>query len=274
MLPLAESSPLEARSERRRAASRRSLLPREHGAYGQLATPLVAALAMGHPGLSAIALTLAGGAAFVAHEPLLVAVGQRGGRARREDGARARTWLAALGGAAIAIGAAGLFAAPAAARVAAGVPIALAALLAPFIARRAEKTLAGELVAVAALASVAVPVAIASGVPEQAAWSAWLVWCAGFGGATASVRVLLVHRRAPMALLRRLVPAAVAALVIGALAFEGRIPAWSALAAAPMLAVAAAIGAIAPHPRAMHRVGWSLVASSVVAVVVIALGAR
>jgi hypothetical protein len=49
----------------------RLLLPREHGAYGQIGVPLVVALAAGRPTLLSVALSLAAIAAFLSHEPLL-----------------------------------------------------------------------------------------------------------------------------------------------------------------------------------------------------------
>jgi hypothetical protein len=93
-------------------APQRTLVPREHGAYGQLAMPLLTALAIGRPGISALALTAAVVLAFVAHEPLLVAVGQRGPRALELDGARARRRLVWLGALVLACGALGLALAP------------------------------------------------------------------------------------------------------------------------------------------------------------------
>ena len=85
----------------------RSLLPHEHGAWGQLAMPLLTALAIGRPTVGSLLLTLAVVLAFVAHEPLLVVLGQRGKRAREQDGARALRWLAALGALAAGTGVAG-----------------------------------------------------------------------------------------------------------------------------------------------------------------------
>src|SRR5437762_3573628 len=101
-----------------RPARPRSLAPKEHGAYGQLGLPLVTGLAMGRPGVAAAALAVAAAAAFVAHEPLLILAGQRGTRARREEGPRAARRLAVLGAAAAISGGAGLALAPSPARLA------------------------------------------------------------------------------------------------------------------------------------------------------------
>src|SRR5512137_367547 len=81
-----------------------SLLPREHGAWGQLAMPLLSGLALGRPGAAAILLTLGIVLAFLAHEPLLVVLGHRGKRVRDAAGDRAVRRLAVLGLAAAASG--------------------------------------------------------------------------------------------------------------------------------------------------------------------------
>ena len=63
----------------------RSLLPQEHGAWGQLAMPILSALALGAPSAAALLLTAATVLAFLAHEPWLVVLGHRGMRAKAED---------------------------------------------------------------------------------------------------------------------------------------------------------------------------------------------
>src|SRR5512140_1483244 len=79
----------------------RWLIPREHGAYGQLGFPLLAALGCGRPGVAALCLVLAFVAAFIAHEPVLILLGDRGTRARRESYRDAVLTLAVSGGVAI-----------------------------------------------------------------------------------------------------------------------------------------------------------------------------
>ena len=128
-------------------APRRSMLPHEHGAWGQLAMPLLTALAIGRPTAASVALAASVVLAFVAHEPALVLLGQRGRRARDEDGARARRWLAVTGGLAGAAAVAGLTLSPLAARLAFAVPAALAALVVWLVLRRLEKTGAGDIFA-------------------------------------------------------------------------------------------------------------------------------
>ena len=61
------------------------LVPREHGAYGQLAFPLITSFLVA--GVSTVSLLIAASvvAGFLAHEPLLVLVGRRGARAQRQQ---------------------------------------------------------------------------------------------------------------------------------------------------------------------------------------------
>jgi hypothetical protein len=138
----------------------RSLRPREHGAYGQLGFPLLTALLAERPGAAALLLTGAAAAAFLAHEPALVASGRRGQRAREEDGARALRVCLALCLIALALGAAGFWLSPPPARAGAIIAGILGAFLAGAVALGVEKTLPGELVAAAAMTTMIATAAI------------------------------------------------------------------------------------------------------------------
>ena len=265
---------LPAPDRPRPAACARSLAPREHGAYGQIALPLIAALGMGRPGASAILMTSGALCAFVAHEPVLVATGLRGSRALREEGGRARRRLAILGAATALAGGAGLWLAPGAARLAAAVSIVLALALAVLIARGQEKTTPGELLAAGALASAAVPVAIASGVAPASAWGAWAAWGLVLGASTVVVRAVIAHARAPLAWPRRLVAPAIAAAVAAALAFAGVLPGSAAIGVVPMIALALALALRPPSPRSLKRVGWALVSTSAALAAALAVGSH
>src|SRR5690606_18676958 len=93
------------------------MLPKEHGAYGQMAFPLLAAFIAG--GVSAAGVLFAATviALFVAHEPASVLLGGRGVRARREQGARAWRWLAGAGSVAVIAGIAAIAVMPPPARL-------------------------------------------------------------------------------------------------------------------------------------------------------------
>ncbi|MFO0761945.1 MAG: YwiC-like family protein [Byssovorax sp.] len=263
-----------APSTRRPGAGDRSLAPREHGAYGQLGLPLVTALCMGRPGASAVLLAVASLAGFLAHEPLLLVTGQRGSRAAREVGARAYRRLAWLGAIMAIAGGLGFLLAPPAARLAVILPLGLAALLTPFILRKQEKTAAGELIAAAALSSAAVPIAFAAEVPAALVWSAWLSWCLVLGASTLAVRSVIAHARAPLALGRRLVLPILALVAGAAVAASGWLTPPAALGALPMLGLALGLAAQPPSPRSLKKVGWGLVASSVLLGAALVVGAH
>lgn len=61
-----------------------SLWPKEHGAYGQAAFPLLAAFGVAGPSPAGVLLAVAVAAGFLAHEPAVILLGRRGPRARRE----------------------------------------------------------------------------------------------------------------------------------------------------------------------------------------------
>lgn len=242
----------------------RSLAPREHGAYGQLALPLVSALAMGRPTLASLVLAAGAGIAFAATEPLRVILGQRGSRAAREDGPRARRRLVLLTASAVALGALGLVASPSDARRAALVPLALAAVMAPLVLRQKDKTLGGELLAAIALSSAGLPVALAGGVPARAAVAAFAAWAVAFCASTLGVRAVVASARAavPPSAARRLAAPAALAIAAGLLAAGGVWPWTAAASTIPMVALSFVLAARPPEPRALPRVGWTLVVAS------------
>src|SRR3990172_12286720 len=113
----------------RRPAPGGSLLPREHGAYAGIAFPLITALSLGAP--TAVQLLWIAGcvAVFLAHEPLLIIVGERGRRSHTALGARARRTAYGLVALAVATGGLGWWLAAPTARAALIFPLGLGALL-------------------------------------------------------------------------------------------------------------------------------------------------
>lgn len=246
----------------------RSLLPKEHGAYGQLGLPLVTAIALGRPTLSAVALAVAFVAAFIAHESLLVLVGQRGGRAKREDGERALHQLSSL----LLLAATGVVIAcvkgPWPVVMALALPAALALAMVPVIAARRERSAVGEVLAAVALSSTALPVGLASGASLLAALTAAAVWSLGFAVVTVVIRGVLAFSRgrADARLGARAIPAA--ALLAGsvALAAAGSVAAGLAAGVAPLCVLAMVLAAAPPPARHIKAVGWGVVAAGVATV--------
>jgi hypothetical protein len=214
---------------------------------------------------------LAAVAAFLAHEPLLVVLGRRGTRARRQDGKRAErllalatTFFALAGGFALVLGGE---------RWTTLLPtVALTLLSGVFLFYNREKTLAGEIVAAATLSSLALPVGAFSGVAESTAAIVALVWTLGFSLATFSVRQVIAvgrdHRRRDRLL------AVVPSVGVATLAFAtirlvpGAVLGWSL---APFVVMSAGLSLVPPAPRHLKRVGWSLIATSVLTLVLMAM---
>jgi hypothetical protein len=258
------------------APSRRSLLPHEHGAYGQVAMPLVCALALGRPGPAAALLAAGAFAGFLAYEPLLIVAGNRGMRARDEDGPRARRLAAGLIAAAVSLAGGGFVLAPPSARLASAIPPLLALGIALLVRLEVERTVAGEVAVAVALSSAGFPVAVASAVGPGTAAAAWLAWSLGFAATTLAVEVVLTRARAPA---RDPGPAAVAGILLlqgtaGALLVAGVVPGAVPAAVAP-LALASLIVILARVPaRRLRVVGWSALAGSTAALVILLLGLR
>jgi hypothetical protein len=255
---------------------RRSLLPHEHGAWGQLAMPLLAALAIGRPTPAALLLTASVLLAFLAHEPLLVALGQRGRRALAEDGARARRRLAALGALAAVTGAAGIAFAPAPARAGLALPALLSVGVLVLVWRRLEKTTLGEIAVAAALASAGFAVALAGGAPLRNAVAALAAWVLAFAAATLAVQVILVRVRSKgerdPGRLHAVLSALLAAAGVGL--FAAGLPAAVAWGTAPtaLFSIVVCLGRFSP--RRLRELGWALVGSSAVTLIVLVVGLR
>ena len=170
------------------------LWPREHGAYVQLAAPLATALVLQQPTLASGAVAVAACSAFLANEPLLVMLGHRGKRRLEASGAQARQRLVVLCLVALVAFAAALWLAPSLVRAAAFVagPAAVTLVLAW---QRKERTLAGEMVAAAALSGGGTLAFVAGDGSLDAALVLWGAWSAGFAATAIAVhRVIARHK--------------------------------------------------------------------------------
>jgi hypothetical protein len=251
------------------------MFPREHGAYGQLLFPLIAALAIGRPGSAALAWAAAAACAFVAHEPLLVLLGQRGRRAARDERRRAAWWLLVSAGLAVAFGAAAVAPMPAAARPAIALSAALAALTTGVVFAGFQHTAAGEVLAAVTLSSLAWPAAFAVGASGAQALTPFIVFASGFGAATLAVHAVIARTQRPPALSQRGIAVIVAAAVpIGLLtaARAALLDAVSPLAALPLAALSMGVALVAPPARQLRKVGWTLVAASAATMLALIVG--
>ena len=241
----------------------RSLWPREHGAYAQLAAPLAAALIARIPGVAGALLALAACAAFLANEPLLVVLGHRGARRRDQDGERARRRLALATGSAVLAGAAGLVLAPRQALEVAALAAVPGAAVIVLAWRRAEHTLLGEGIAALALSGAGAPVAAADGLAVRTAIAIWIAWAIGYACTVIAVhRVIARHRSA--ATVRDRVAAAVLALVTIGAAVVALVVSPIALVTLPLAAIATALALRPPAATRLRAIGVALVVVSIV----------
>ena len=253
--------------------TRRSLLPREHGAYFQLGIPLIIDYLRCAANLAMLELTAAAALAFLANEPLLVVLGHRGRRRYDEAGDRARLSLAVLVPAAIALAVLGLLRAPWEATAVAGVVAVPAIAVSALACRRAEHTCAGELIAALALTGAAAPVAVAGGMAPGAALAMWLGWSLGFAATVLAVRRVIAHhkrrgRTAPTSgwiLGPALVAAAVGCAVVGE-----RVPGIAI--AAPLAALAAVLVIAHPAATRLRAIGVAIAVAAAGSGAVVMLG--
>ena len=239
--------------------------------------PLITALAIGRPSIAALGIVAAAVFIFLAHEPLLVLLGQRGPRAAREQRTQALTWLATcLSGAAIA-GLIVLITIEPSIRPTVAIPAVPAVIVVALIAARREHTTAGEVMSAIALSSLAYPVALASGATPVAARTGAIVFAVGFVVATICVRAVIANTRRPPASAERInaVGLAIAAmLILSDLAGRDAVTGVALWAAAPLVAGGAALGIVPPSARQLRVVGWTLVATTFVTSVVLVVALR
>lgn len=253
------------------------LVPREHGAWAQMALPLVAALLVTGGSPAAALLVLATVSGFIAHEPALVLLGGRGARVREESGARARKWLAALLGVAAVAGLGGLLLAPWPARGALVVAAIAAAVTMGLAARREEQSMLGEFTVVTAFVAAGAAVALAAGGTPELALTLTLTWWLAFGASIFAVHVVLeraVSKGTREVGVRH-------AVFVVALGLGGSVAAlrlglgWIVPAAlAPMALVSLAVCLVRFSAKDLHKLGWALAGASTTTLVVLVLALR
>lgn len=248
-------------------AGRRSLWPREHGAYAQLAAPVVAALACGAPTVAAWLLAIGALSAFLANEPLLVVLGHRGKRMRDAEGSRARTRLLWLGSVAAISGAGGLVLGGSRVVAIAACAAVPALALLGLACRRAQHSITGEVVAALALPGLAAPIAVASGLPSSHAVLVWAAWALGFAASVVAVHRVIARHRASATIVDRVVGALLVIATAMAAAVVAR-AASTAAVALPLLVFSTAIVLYPPRATRLRAIGVALVAASCLSVTV------
>jgi hypothetical protein len=247
-----------------------ALLPREHGAYGQLALPLITALAVAGLSTAGLLMALSAGAAFVAHEPAAVLLGLRGARASQDLRATAVRWLVACALVTLVAGAMAVLTMDRQARWSVVVPALPAAGLAAATMRGREKSWWGEVTAALAFAGLSVPVSMAAGASLRTAATVALPFALLFITSTLAVRVVILRVRGggnphAMRATRRAAFAvtALGAAGLGWIVAAGALPAAALVAASPGLLTALALAVRPPQPARLRTIGWTLVTVSV-----------
>jgi hypothetical protein len=255
------------------------MLPKEHGAYGQIAFPLVTALIV--VGWSAGPLLTAASvvALFLAHEPLVVLLGERGPRARNLLAVRAWLSLHVALAAATAAGILAIDSTPPQLRWAFLVPIVPAVAMFNSTLRGREKGAVGETWAALASAAAGFAVCAAAGRPMTGAAIA-LAFAMLFVVSTLAVRVVILRTRAggDVRAARATRMAAFAAVAAGAAialaaASIGGLPWVEVVASAPGVAFAGWLAMRPPAPKKLKKVGWTLVGMSALTSVLLIAGA-
>jgi hypothetical protein len=253
--------------------------PREHGAYAQLAFPLVTGMVWAVPTLSTLSLGFASVAFFLANESAAILLGARGKRLKDQEGPRARVWGSILLVVGCLLGVVGVVAAWPRVWPVVLVPAVAGALLVPLVIAGRHKTLFGEFLVLTAFTTLLLPMGAASGVdPTRAALTA-AVWWISFGLGTLAVHAIKArHKGEERAGWLSWASSLASGLVVaGALAFAlglSGVPALAGPGAAllpPSLAIFV-LSLIRVHPKRLKRVGWSLVAANLLAMVLLLQG--
>lgn len=272
-----ERAPAAAQAALAKDGRLRPLLPREHGAYGEVVFPMLSALLLGRPNRPSLGLSLAVLALFLAHESVLVVLGQRGRRALVADGSRARLWLVLLGSVTMLSAGWAVTAMPWSALASLPIVAALAGAVLLLVIRGREKTLLGEALAAAALSAVSFPVALSAGAGPRAAILVASVWTFVFTLGVMAVRgFIAAGKAAPDLRLGRssLALASVALTSAAGLAVVGRLPIAVPAAIAPFCITAIALHLGPPNRRRLRTVGWTLVLGSAFSCFALGFGLR
>jgi hypothetical protein len=253
-----------------------SLRPREHGAYGQITFPALAALLVAGPSVSGLLVLVAMAAGFLAHEPAVVLLGRRGPKARREMHARATRWLRTWVAIGLAAGVGALLLGDPAMRWSMILPAALALLLVLAMLGGREKSWYGEVAAALAFSTAAVPIALAAGAALATAAAITIPFALLFAASTLAVRVVILRVRGggdPEAAIitqrAALLVIAGGAVAVAAATAGGLLPASVLAASAPGLLTAAAVAVRPPGAARLRTVGWTLIVVSAVTLAVV-----
>ena len=243
------------------------LKPKEHGAYAILAIPILTALVACGPSVASVCIAVASITGFLAHEPLLVAIGHRGARAQRTSPAATKR-LALLLAITVAGGSAALLLGDMKVRVALAACAAMAVVSFSVAIAGKHRTLAGQLLGVAGLSIPCLPMLLAGGMGISISLEVWGTWLIGFLSTTIAVRSVIASQKRQSRLfhistLAFLTLSVLLATVVGKLELP--------IVTTPMLAMSWYLLWSPPPAKYLKRVGWTLVAGTVATAVWMAI---
>jgi len=251
------------------------MLPREHGAYSQMALPLATSLVIAGPSPPALLLALAVVCGFLAHEPLVLLLGGRGARALDATQSRATVWFAVTVVAMVAAGAAAVRFTPAAVRWSLLLPLVPAAWVGAGAFTRQEKQASTQIAVALAFALATIPICLGAGIERATAISIAFVFASVYVTGVLCVRTIVLRKRGggnPSA--SRAARRALVCIVFGSTLTIGVAVVWawtrwpSLVAALPGLATAVMLG-LRRSPPPLKTVGWSLALTSAAAALIL-----
>jgi hypothetical protein len=244
-----------------------TMLPREHGVYGQVALPLLTALLVAGVSAASVTWTAAVVAVFAAHEPMLILLGRRGARLRRAQRLHAALAFAVAGVSAFSLALLAVALADPAIRWSFLVPCVPALIVAGALATGTEKDWLGEVSVALTFSLAAIPAVMTAGATPRTAWGLGLGFAVIFVAETLAVRSVVLrvraggNRRAASLTAGAVMFLSLAATVGLAVAVSRQLlPTMLLGAVSPPLLVAMVIAARAPRATRLRAIGWSLVA--------------
>ena len=258
--------------------AQRKMVPREHGAYAELLFPIVSVFLGGLPTTSTWLLAVGAIACFLANEPLLVLVGQRGTRTKREESDRAKRALLIFVLVALGTGVAGILLATTTVQYAVGVPLVLGVGLVMLAMQGLERSMMGEALAASTLSSIAIPLGLSAGLSLASTLAVALIWLVTSLLGTAVVRLTVARTKAKtdedLARVRfkraLLVLVCLGVIAVGAAApYGSRVGLWVLAAAVPVAVVVLVMAVLQPTARRLRLMGWSLVAANLCSLIAV-----
>ena len=229
--------------------------------------------------VSAVLIAFALIAGFLAHEPLLVVIGRRGARVKRDQWRRVTAWLGTTTATAAGMGITALSSMPANTRWSLMMPLLPAVVLGGTIVAEREKSVLGEIAVALVFSMVALPVCLAAGAQIRVALAVGIAFALVFAVGTLAVRVIILGRRGggdPAAVAATsvtvLLVTGTACVGLSAAASQSLLP-WATLfAAAPGLVGASGLAMCRPAAIRLRTVGWMLVGASAATALILVVG--